>query len=169
MIAFFALSNGIGSGQKASLKNCLFTVGVASTAVLLAGNAGEVRSRDTTYTICFTVAQYIFKEFLSNSGQLFAAKGARCPLIVIAEISSFTIATRMSSQKNYLSFSLPCRHLTEPLPGMLGRAVLVLVFVASAISACDVKWPNGTDTKYNWWQCGGDISFTSAVPQFTNG
>ena len=53
---------------------------------------------------------------------------------------------------------------------MLSRVVLSLALVCLASAAnCNIKWPNGTDTKLTWWDCGGDMTFTSVTPQDKKG
>ncbi|CAI4231246.1 unnamed protein product [Auanema sp. JU1783] len=46
---------------------------------------------------------------------------------------------------------------------MSSKLVVLLALAASAF-ACDVQWPNTTNTEITWWQCGGQIQFTSAKP-----
>ncbi|VDL82418.1 unnamed protein product [Nippostrongylus brasiliensis] len=41
---------------------------------------------------------------------------------------------------------------------------LLLAFVGVVV-ACDVKWPNGTDTNFHWYQCNtGPLTFYNATP-----
>ncbi|VDM65064.1 unnamed protein product [Strongylus vulgaris] len=52
----------------------------------------------------------------------------------------------------------------------MNSVLVFLLFLISPAFACNMLWPNGTDTNFIWWQCSnGPVQFYNATPQDVNG